>query len=350
MRLLRVSLALSAVCLFAFAGCKQEEEIAKETVEHADREPLRLRVAVMEKGELVWFVKFSGPVEQVNAHEKTFDEFVRSFRFVEDDDPTWTEPKGWTKDPKGKDRFVGYRFKAEPKELEIAVTRFPAEKFKMMENMHRWQKQVNVPLTETHEDLDKQVKREKVAGQEVRWVDLQGLGVHTVSKPADPMAANAKNLVPGFPVKKAAGGGAGGAGGGGKVPFKFTVPAGWAKRAQDAFSAEAYTVADKAVVTLTPAGGDLGENLNRWRGQVGLPKATKNELDKLTQELPIAGIKNFYVDFANPKGPPGKNRILGVIIPMDGATWFVKMTGPLDLLGEKKAEFETFVKSFKRTK
>src|SRR5207244_2364326 len=120
----------------------------------------------------------------------------------------------------------------------IAVTRFPADKFKMMDNMHRWQKQVNVPLTESHEDLDKQVKREKVEGQEVKWVDLVGLGIHTASKPPEAVAANKKNFLPPMPIKGAAGGGAGG---GGKVPFKYTVPDGWAKKAPGQFAAEAYT-------------------------------------------------------------------------------------------------------------
>ena len=63
--------------------------------------------------------------------------------------------------------------------------------------------------------------------------------------------------------------------------------------------------------------------------------------------LPIPGVKNFYVDLANPKGPADKNRTLGVIIPTESATWFVKMTGPHDLVGQHKTEFETFLKSFK---
>src|SRR5262249_46546523 len=133
-------------------------------------------------------------------------------------------------------------------------------------------------------------------------------------------------------------------GGGGKVPFKYEVPAGWVKKAPGQFAAEAYTVADKISVTLTPAGGDLHANINRWREQVGLPKASDAELKNSIKELPIAGIKNHYVDLANPKG----NRTLGVIIPTEGATWFIKATGPHDLVGEHKNAFETFVKSFKK--
>jgi hypothetical protein len=47
---------------------------------------------------------------------------------------------------------------------------------------------------------------------------------------------------------------------------------------------------------------------------------------------------------ANPNSPQPNNRILGVIVD---STWFIKMSGPDALVGAQKANFESFVKSFK---
>ena len=101
------------------------------------------------------------------------------------------------------------------------------------------------------------------------------------------------------------------------------------------------------ILTAVRNGGDPAANINRWRGQVGLPELAEDEIAKSVSVLPMAGIKNVYVDLANPAGPAGKNRTLGVIIPHDRTTWFVKMMGPHDWVGQNKNAFETFVKSFK---
>ncbi len=346
-RYLRTSLALSTVFLVALGGCKEDEEIRKETVEHPDREMIRLRVAVMEQKEVVWFIRMSGPVDVVKTHEKAFEDFVRSVRF-KDDEPTWTDPAGWKKDPRSKGRYAGFRIDAKPKELEIAVTQLPAEGFDLMKNMHRWQKQVNLPLTEEHKALDEQVKREKVADQDVRWVDLTGRGVHTVSKPPEPMAANAKKFMPELPMQKPVG--AGKAGGGGKLPFTFTVPAGWVKKPDRQLILAAFEVSDgklSAETTLSQFGGSVGGNISRWRGQVKLPELSDADAEKSAKELTVAGIRGYYVDLAN---PAGGTRILGVVVPMGQQNWFIKMTGPSDFVGKHKADFETFAKSFKMEK
>ena len=125
------------------------------------------------------------------------------------------------------------------------------------------------------------------------------------------------------------------------------MPDGWAKRPPGQFAVDAYGVGDNIMVTLTPAGGRVDDNVNRWRQQIGLPPANANEMKTLLQDFPVAGLKGVYVDLANPKGPAEKNRTLGVILPAGDVTWFVKMMGPHDPVGRHKNDFETFVKSFK---
>jgi hypothetical protein len=338
---------LVAAGLVALTGCSPEETVQVETVTHPDREPIRLRIALWHRPDIIWVVKVSGPAALVTDLVPSFDAFVRSARFDEKGETPiqFAEPKEWKKDPPGgRLRYAGYRIDTKSKQLEVTVSRFGADGFSLITNVHRWQKQVNAPLTESIADLKPPlVTDEKLGDLLVTWVDLSGLGVHTVSKQIEAQAANKQRMFPPIPMKKPAAGG--------NVPFKYVVPDGWKPKPPGQFAVEAYEVSDgnnRADVTLTPAGGEVADNVNRWRDQIGLPPLPDEEARRSTVELPIQGIKNHYVDIANPRGPAAKNRTLGVIIPGEDAIWFVKMIGPIDWVGQNKAAFETFVKSFKR--
>ncbi|MCS7022907.1 MAG: hypothetical protein NZU63_13895 [Gemmataceae bacterium] len=55
-----------------------------------------------------------------------------------------------------------------------------------------------------------------------------------------------------------------------------------------------------------PFGGSLLDNVNRWRGEVGLPPAQESELPKIVSEVMLGEVKAYRVDFT---GPGGKNRM-----------------------------------------
>lgn len=343
MRFLRACLPLFAGCLIAVVGCKPDEEISVTTVTHPGREPIRLKVAAVKHDDTIWFFRISGPTAEVAKHEAAFDEFVRSAKFADDKDKkeqsaTWTEPKDWRKDPPGGMRYAAYRIAAEPKNLEVTVTRLPAGDDWLLTNMHRWQKQLNLPPAAKLADLKPgEVTEEK----QITWIDLSGLGVHLVSKPPEPMAANVKKFQMPALGKKAAPGA--------KVPFQYELPAGWAEaELTGQFMVKRFVVGKEIQVTLTPlGGGTLTENVNRWRKEVELPPVTEAAARGAAQTLRIADIKSDYVDIDNPGGPPAKNRTLGVIIPLEQTNWVVKMWGPSNLVGQNKNALETFVKSFK---
>ena len=71
------------------------------------------------------------------------------------------------------------------------------------------------------------------------------------------------------------------------------------------------------------AGGDTA-NVNRWRGQVGLPAATADELQKMGEAVQVGDQSATLYDIA---GSDNAKRILGVIQQRSGTTWFFKMTG-----------------------
>ena len=130
-----------------------------------------------------------------------------------------------------------------------------------------------------------------------------------------------------------------------RVPFLYDVPPGWEKVEQPGeFAAERYTAGKEVQVTLTPVGGGVAANINRWRNEVGLPPVAETDIERSLQTLEVAGVKSAYADIDNPAGPAGKNRSLVVIMPTN---WVIKMWGPRESVGQQKSAFETFVKSFK---
>ncbi len=79
----------------------------------------------------------------------------------------------------------------------------------------------------------------------------------------------------------------------------FKVPAGWKPSKGTQFSVAAFRLGDddKAPeLTVTPSRGSVSENVNRWRGQVGLPPAGPDELKQTTKEKKVGGETAVLVD------------------------------------------------------
>ncbi|MBI1832076.1 MAG: hypothetical protein HYR84_11565 [Planctomycetes bacterium] len=341
--LLGILMALAALPLL---GCSRDDDITQETVTFQDREPIRLRVAIIEHKDIAWFLRIEGPAALMKEHEAAFDAFVKSSRITDAKEPemTWTVPANWKKDPPAMGRYATFRIEAKPKELEIKITQLSAKGLDFMANMHRWQKQVNVALSEKLEEAQKYVTYGKTdLGVGVKYIDMTGLAVHTVSKPAAVGAAKDHDLLGQMHADDP-----------GKLPFTYTVPErkGWTKKAKlPTFALDAYDVPGGVDVTLTPAGGRLSDNVARWRTdkEIGLSPGKPQEIVDSIADIKVAGGWAYYVDISNPEGPATRKRILGVIVPLEQSRWFIKMTGPHDQVGQRKQEFETFVQSFKRS-
>ena len=104
--------------------------------------------------------------------------------------------------------------------------------------------------------------------------------------------------------------------------------------------------ADVSVVPLPGLAGSDLDNVNRWRGQVGLPGVSEAELAKLAQPVEIAGQPaKLYEQAGANAGSGEKSRILAAITRRDGVAWFFKMTGDDGLVAEQKPAFIEFLKS-----
>ncbi|MCX6923794.1 MAG: hypothetical protein NT154_11385 [Verrucomicrobia bacterium] len=135
--------------------------------------------------------------------------------------------------------------------------------------------------------------------------------------------------------------------------IQYKRPADWQEAPVGQMRAASFKVAGKdgkqAGVSVIPlpglAGSDL-DNVNRWRGQVGLPGVPEAELSKLAQAVEIAGQAAGLYDQAGTNAASGeKSRILAAITRRDGTAWFFKVTGDDTLVAEQKLAFIEFLKS-----
>ena len=103
--------------------------------------------------------------------------------------------------------------------------------------------------------------------------------------------------------------------------------------------------AGQAELSITAFPGDvggLGANINRWRGQIGLPALGGQELQDQTMTKSVAGIESFIVWMQGDSAA-----ILGAIVPRATETWFFKATGPAVTLEENRQAFVDFLETVK---
>lgn len=102
---------------------------------------------------------------------------------------------------------------------------------------------------------------------------------------------------------------------------------------------------DVSVIMLSGAAGGELANVNRWRGQVGLPAIDEAGLAGLRKEIGSnAGTVSLY-DFAGEAAD--KQRMIAGLLFVDGHSWFLKMTGEPSAVGAAKADFVKVLESLR---
>ncbi len=102
---------------------------------------------------------------------------------------------------------------------------------------------------------------------------------------------------------------------------------------------------DVSVIMLPgTAGGELG-NVNRWRGQVGLPPIDEAARAQMRKEIRSkVGAVSLY-DFAGEGAD--KQRMIAGLLFVDGRSWFLKMTGDPEPVGAARADFVKVLESLR---
>jgi len=319
----------------------------------------------------------------------------------------WTLPDGWTSKPAGEMRLASFSAPGKNgNSVDISVVPLPGMAGGDLNNVNRWRGQVGLdPISA--DDLPKQGQPVTVGDSQAILYDLAGtpaaggmaaipagadgkgrilaVGLHredmmwffkatgdddSVGLQKDNFISFLKSLQFAAPDASAAlppdhppidanaavpamGGGTPGAVPAGNLP-NWTIPAAWTSEPPSAMLLARFTATEnaaKADITVSSFPGDVGgllANVNRWRRQISLPPLDDAGLAAAVTALPTSAGPASEVDISgtDPKtSQPAQ--LVGVILPLNGQTWFYKLMGDATVVGHQKADFLQFVQSVK---
>jgi len=307
----------------------------------------------------------------------------------------YTLPDGWKEKTATQMRVASFEISENGKMADVSVIPLGGMAGGDLANVNRWRGQVSLqPLPE--DELAKLAEKAEAAGQPVDLYDIAGtspgsgdderiLGaiLHSddavwffkmagasalvetnkaafiaflksvqFEKLAPPSTMDMSQLPPSHPA-------IGGAGD--QVPAvdatdkpAWTVPADWQEGqiaqflvAKFIIKGEGDAAAAVNVSQLADDGGGLLPNVNRWHQQLGSAAITEEDLAKLPV-IDAAGVKATLVDISGTDPRSGKPaRLVGVVLPLAGQTWFYKLMGDPAVVAQQKDALVKFVQSAK---
>jgi hypothetical protein len=135
------------------------------------------------------------------------------------------------------------------------------------------------------------------------------------------------------------------------APKWAALPAGWTVGPENSMRKATWIVtgpndskAEIAVTVFPGSVGGLTANVNRWRGQIGLPPASPDEIAASAKNTKVSGLdsQRFVMTSAD-----GKKSVDAVMTSKDGATWFFKMNGETAAVQANSAAFVAFLSASK---
>jgi hypothetical protein len=142
------------------------------------------------------------------------------------------------------------------------------------------------------------------------------------------------------------------------VQFEYILPNNWAEAAKAQFrdlnfSFPAEPNASCYLTVLPIKGGEVLPNLNRWRGQFGLPALTAASDQESEQTMCLSSNTALFKlqgNF-NPLGEKGKDFIAFCLIQLDDTNAYtIKFTGPSNFVLKEKSNFIALLQSLKTNK
>lgn len=131
--------------------------------------------------------------------------------------------------------------------------------------------------------------------------------------------------------------------------LKWSVPKGWTETQGSGMRYATLTppgpgkVEMSVVVLPGAAGGELA-NVNRWRGQIGLPPLDDAALGQARKAVKSkVGPVSVY-DFTS-QGETKSRMVTGLLATPDGSTWFFKLMGDADPVGKAKPAFVNYLET-----
>jgi hypothetical protein len=343
-------LFLVAAGLLFMAGCEKEEirSYAVPKPSATSSAKVRLLAAIFDRGKEQWFFKLLGPEEEVGKQAEAFKTFIGSLRFTAKADApvTWTVPAGWKETGPRVSNRGGITVRifntfavGDSKKAELTVNRFDGQS-DVPANVNRWARNdLGLPPV-AKDELEKVTSTLRVGAEQVATlIDLTGPGTRG--------GAKGPSMASGGPVRHPP-----------ALAIKYTTPEGWretgprvserggiAVRIYTAFDVDDSKKAESTVQVFPAAFGNWSMNVNRWRGDVGLPPLSPEQAAREKQNtLSVAGIDSPYLDLEG-----SQKRSLVVVVTRDQKAWFFKLLGDRSVVSANKNKFEALVKSVQFT-
>jgi hypothetical protein len=289
---------------------------------------------------------------------------------------TWKAPAEWKELPAGQMRVAAFAVSDTQPPVELTVIPLGPEAGELTPNINRWEGQLGLQPSPKAK-IEQLVKKESINGLEVMLVDLSGsdkrmlaaivphggrfwyfkmMGpTDVIAKQADNFHAFMHTVAPGATVAEQ-----------NQAPApppaprapsalkSFKAPQGWTEIPNSQPPRMlAFTIGDadpKTEMIATRFGGNNAgsflDNINRWRGQLGLqPVADAREVQMSDAKIG-KGAEAVMVELHNPGGDktPAK-RMIVAIASSGGDLWFFKMTGPAEVVDKQRTAFDEFLKS-----
>ncbi|HWH70383.1 MAG TPA: hypothetical protein VNT26_13435 [Candidatus Sulfotelmatobacter sp.] len=311
----------------------------------------------------------------------------------------WKLPAGWEEAPPGEMRVASFRVVGkEGKQADVGVVPLPGLMGGDLENVNRWRGSVGLPPVK-EEELAKLAESVEVAGQPAQLFDqsgenpgsgektrilaavlrregvawffkmngdeavvaqqkpafiefLKSLSFAGAGAPADlppshPPVAGADTRMPSAAATAVTASAA--------AKPTWQVPANWQETPGGPFLVAKFVItgAEKAQANVNVSmsagtGGGVAGNVNRWRGQLGLEQMPEAEVSKSLTSLDTTAGKAMLVDMTGTDAKSGqKARLVGAIVPQADQTWFFKLMGNEQVVGQEKEAFTKFVQTAK---
>lgn len=282
------------------------------------------------------------------------------------DGVAWTVPPGWVEtETTNAMRIATY---TAPNGTEVAITAFPGDVGGLVANVNRWRGQVGLEPTDEQGMMDQLARLKGVDGVDVIIVDLQGdqrligtvinvndgktwfvkaMGESEIIEPnkidivrfSSTFHTHGENgehgMNPAASTQPAAAST--------QSPIDWSKPEEWTAEANaSSMLLEAYQSQSGARITMTSLLGDGGGvlgNVNRWRGQLGLP------LLGAVDELDLVDLGNSAVS-VDLLSTDGSSRMVAGIVPVGNQTLFFKLTGTHDAVETELARFDAYVQAY----
>lgn len=136
---------------------------------------------------------------------------------------------------------------------------------------------------------------------------------------------------------------------------RWTTPAGWVEKPGSGFRYATFVIpgpggqtGDLSITQLSGVAGGLLGNINRWRGQIGLPELSEADLPKESRAIAPAGRPMTFVSHVSAEpliDGKYKRRIMGAIRAGSDVSWFFKMVGEDALVKAAEKDFLAFLES-----